>query len=237
LTTVEDLAAYFAAQIRAVQSSGPYVIAGYCAGGTIAFELARQLQQAGAEIKTLGLFGSPFPTSYRLLPKWRHQFGQVVERTIRHAGAITSLSRAELRTYVMERWNNLKAKRTAERNAKPDPVLVWREKVGKATLSAIRGYTPQSFSGRMSLFWPNQQWRFARNALARWSALANEAEKYFGPEGCDGGTMLQEPHAAAFASLLESALLTTPERATSVARRAVVPPVHPQSGRMEAFSH
>ena len=43
LTSVEDLAAYFASQIRAFQPNGPYLLAGYCAGGTIAFELARQL--------------------------------------------------------------------------------------------------------------------------------------------------------------------------------------------------
>ncbi|MBU6411540.1 MAG: thioesterase, partial [Verrucomicrobia bacterium] len=39
LGRVEDLAAYFAAQIRAARPEGPYVIAGYCAGGSIAFEL------------------------------------------------------------------------------------------------------------------------------------------------------------------------------------------------------
>ncbi len=45
LADVTDLAAYFAAQIRAFRPRGPAVIAGYCAGGAIAFELARQLVQ------------------------------------------------------------------------------------------------------------------------------------------------------------------------------------------------
>ncbi|HKB81588.1 MAG TPA: thioesterase domain-containing protein, partial [Burkholderiales bacterium] len=39
LASVEELAAYFAAQIRAFRPNGPCIIAGYC-GGTIAFELA-----------------------------------------------------------------------------------------------------------------------------------------------------------------------------------------------------
>ncbi len=48
LTRVEDLAAYFAEQIRAFQPDGQYILAGFCAGGTVAFELARQLLQGGA---------------------------------------------------------------------------------------------------------------------------------------------------------------------------------------------
>jgi hypothetical protein len=38
LTRIEDLAAYFAAQIKVFQPKGPYIIAGYCAGGATAFE-------------------------------------------------------------------------------------------------------------------------------------------------------------------------------------------------------
>ena len=40
-----ELAAYFVSQIRAFQPHGPYVVAGYCAGGAIAFELGRQLPE------------------------------------------------------------------------------------------------------------------------------------------------------------------------------------------------
>src|SRR5205823_4933449 len=37
LRRVEDLAAYFAEQMRAFQPGGPYILAGFCAGGTVAF--------------------------------------------------------------------------------------------------------------------------------------------------------------------------------------------------------
>ena len=66
LRRVEDLAAYFAAQIRAFQPQGPYVIAGFCAGGTVAFELAQQLQRSGAQVSFVALFGSPFPSYFYL---------------------------------------------------------------------------------------------------------------------------------------------------------------------------
>ena len=46
--TVEEIAEYEVAQIRRFQPEGPYYIAGYCAGGTIAFESARQLAACGS---------------------------------------------------------------------------------------------------------------------------------------------------------------------------------------------
>jgi thioesterase domain-containing protein len=199
LTRVEDLAAYFAAQIRTVRPDGPYIIAGYCAGGTIAFELARQLLRDGAAVRVLALFGSPFPTSYRLLPQLRRICNQAVERVVRHTRALASMSAVELRVYIAERLHNFRAERAAKRSAAPDPVMVWRARVGHATLAAIRRYAPGSFSGRLALFWPCQE--CGGNALAQWPSVAQRTEKYFGPDGCDGATMLREPYAATFAGL------------------------------------
>jgi len=199
LARVEDLAAYFAAQIRKVRPDGPYVIAGYCAGGTIAFELARQLLRDGAAVGVLALFGSPFPTSYRLFPRLRQICSLAVERVGRHTRALASMSAVELRAYIAERLRNFRAERAATRSAAPDPVMVWRARVGRATLAAIRRYVPGSFSGRLALFWPHQQ--CGGNALVQWPSVAQRTEKYFGPDGCDGATMLREPYAATFAGL------------------------------------
>jgi thioesterase domain-containing protein len=206
LTRIEDLASYFATQIRAVHPEGPCVIAGYCAGGTIAFELARQLVRDGAEIRFLALFGSPFPTWYRLLPQLRELLGQTASRVVRHARAVALLPVAELRTYIAERLNNLKTARVAEHPATPDPVLAWRDKVGRATLSAIRRYTPGTFSGRLNLFWPGREWRGGGDAPAQWPSIAPDTEIHFGPDDCNGATMLLEPCAAAFAGLFKTCL-------------------------------
>ena len=75
-----ELAAYFAAAIRAFQPEGPYVIAGFCAGGTIAFELARQLLRDGARVSGLALFGAPYSPSYRRLPQLRKRLEARSER-------------------------------------------------------------------------------------------------------------------------------------------------------------
>ncbi len=54
-TRVADMAAAHLAQIRGVQPQGPYLIAGLCAGGVIAQEMAVQLRAAGQQTSYLGI--------------------------------------------------------------------------------------------------------------------------------------------------------------------------------------
>lgn len=51
----EELSASYIAEIRKVQPRGPYFLGGYCMGGTVAFEMARQLQCQGEEVGLLAL--------------------------------------------------------------------------------------------------------------------------------------------------------------------------------------
>jgi acetoacetyl-CoA synthetase len=52
---VEDMAASYVEQMRRVQPSGPYAIAGFSFGGLVAFEIAQQLSRAGERIELLCL--------------------------------------------------------------------------------------------------------------------------------------------------------------------------------------
>jgi thioesterase domain-containing protein len=202
LTCVEDLAAYFAGQIREFQPDGPYVIAGYCAGGGIAFELARQLRRDGAEINFLALFGCPFPTWYRRGSQLLYRLGHGVKRIARHTGALVSLPFKEQRLYLAERLRSLKAQRTAASSVAPDPVLEQRDKVGHATIAALRRYAPGQFDGRVCLFWPRKAWLDHQSVLSQWQSVASGSEEYFGPDDSTGDTMLRETCAPAFAKLL-----------------------------------
>jgi thioesterase domain-containing protein len=201
LTRVEDLAAYFAGQIRAFHPRGPCVVAGFCAGGGIAFELARQLMGAGAEVRLLALFGSPFPTWYRFLPQLRYRLRDQVDRVARHLGRLGALSFPEQRAYLAERWRNRKAQRASERSAEQDPVLAQRGRLARATVAAVRRYRPGDFSGRVCLFLPGNLWPCRRDALLHWRSVVPVLEEYVGPEGCTGDTMLRDPYAPALAAL------------------------------------
>ncbi len=54
-TRLGEMAAYHIGKIQSVQPHGPYLLGGMCAGGVIAFEIARQLQDQGESIAMVAL--------------------------------------------------------------------------------------------------------------------------------------------------------------------------------------
>lgn len=54
-TTIAEMAAAHIESIRRAQPEGPYLLTGLCAGGVIAFEIARQLQEAGQRTLFVGI--------------------------------------------------------------------------------------------------------------------------------------------------------------------------------------
>ncbi|MCL2425093.1 MAG: amino acid adenylation domain-containing protein, partial [Oscillospiraceae bacterium] len=56
---IKELAAIYVEKIKQIQERGPYCISGWCLGGVIAFEMARQLEADNEEISFLGLYNSP----------------------------------------------------------------------------------------------------------------------------------------------------------------------------------
>ena len=54
-TRIHEMAANYIDRLRKVQPSGPYLLAGLCAGGVIAFEMARQLQNQGDRVAFVGI--------------------------------------------------------------------------------------------------------------------------------------------------------------------------------------
>lgn len=209
LASIEELAAYFAAQIRAFRPSGPYVIAGYCAGGAIAFELARQLLVHGAEVPCTVLFGSPSPAWYTPLPQLRLQAIEQSKRLVRHARALVTLPWPELRAYVDEGRQRREGRRAEARQKAADPVMVRRAAVETATLQAVRHYRPGYLAGRLCLILPNQHWRYANDRWLGWPPdLAANTEEYWGPDGCENDDMLLGPQVAPFAGFLRHCLGT-----------------------------
>ena len=67
-TRIEDMAAYYLAQIRKLQPEGPYFLAGLSSGGTTAWEMAQLLKAQGQEVALLALFDTSGPNNYKILP-------------------------------------------------------------------------------------------------------------------------------------------------------------------------
>lgn len=62
---IEDMAAAYIQAMRTLQPNGPYRLAGMCAGGVIAYEMARQLRVAGLSVEFVLLLDAAAPGAVR----------------------------------------------------------------------------------------------------------------------------------------------------------------------------
>jgi thioesterase domain-containing protein/acyl carrier protein len=60
-TTIEEMATEYLEAVRSLQLTGPYLLAGHSFGGVVAFEMARQLANAGEEVALLALLDTGLP--------------------------------------------------------------------------------------------------------------------------------------------------------------------------------
>jgi amino acid adenylation domain-containing protein len=60
--TIEDIASKYIEKIKIIQPEGPYHIAGWCIGGTITFEMIKQLEQKEEEVKFCALINTTPPS-------------------------------------------------------------------------------------------------------------------------------------------------------------------------------
>jgi thioesterase domain-containing protein len=87
-TRITDMASHYIERIRSVQGHGPYLLGGMCAGGVIAFEIARQLQEQGESVGLVALFDS---ADVAAQPRAWHRAGQrfrSFSTTFRHDQAV-----------------------------------------------------------------------------------------------------------------------------------------------------
>jgi amino acid adenylation domain-containing protein len=73
---VEDLASQVRGAIAAIRSRGPYVLGGFCFGGVLAYETARQMVEGGEEVHLVALFDTPAPGFPKVGTRgyWRRAF-------------------------------------------------------------------------------------------------------------------------------------------------------------------
>lgn len=61
--TIEEIARQYVADLRAFQPHGPYCLGGYCFGGNVAYEMARELHAQGEKVALLALINCMPPNS------------------------------------------------------------------------------------------------------------------------------------------------------------------------------
>ena len=59
--SIEEMAAFYVDQIREIQSRGPYLLGGMCAGGVIAYQMAACLMSAGERVQMVAILDGATP--------------------------------------------------------------------------------------------------------------------------------------------------------------------------------
>ena len=144
---VEELATQYLEEICTIQPQGPYQLAGYCFGGTVAFEMARQLASRGERVAVLALIET-FAPSY--LMRIRRTLFRLAERIDQEFRALPPLGSRALLTHLGRKANRALGRigQPIEHHAQATAALE------VAHLAARRRYLPRPYPGRLILFRP-----------------------------------------------------------------------------------
>jgi thioesterase domain-containing protein len=165
--------------VRQIQQSGPYFLGGYSAGGLVAFEMARLLQQSGEKVDLIVLFDSylhpqslpqPAPDTGAYPAGLKRPLGAIQRRLIQMK-AVAPDKRAGIVARDLARLSaTIKLKLYGRtRNWRWNPV---RLDAVSAFLFAIRNYRPRPLNARVTLFVADVNApASAKNLPAVWQAL------------------------------------------------------------------
>jgi thioesterase domain-containing protein len=216
-TTIEGIAARYITAMKQAQPTGPYRLGGFSYGGTIAFEMARQLQAQGETLALLAMLDTPAPvagplraritsvylkgTMRRLPHVWRQFWRQDASTAQKNSGRLPRLGSAarELK----------KSQSYALQDVIPDAQQFPEERrdLMQALLDALQKYVPLPYPGRVTLFSTRDLGgRFAAQDPHRgWDALALGGVELRRIPGRHDN-LFKEPHVRDLAAALSQAL-------------------------------
>ena len=201
LPSIEEIAALFASDIASVQPQGPYLLGGFCLGGSIAFELAQQLTAQGHEVSVLALLGAPCPTALAARHRAQAAVQSVAGRFLRHGSALGQRRPSEWSQYLRERAAERRADRERERH---DPL---RLRLTETTVEAFKAYQPKAGAFPVHMLMPSDEPEsLLEDRPLDWNLFAKDFSMDMGPADGDLNTMLLEPHVSRLAQLLKKKL-------------------------------
>jgi thioesterase domain-containing protein len=176
--SIEGSAAEYIEAIRKVQPDGPYNLAGWSFGGTVAFEMAQQLLASGEKVGLLGLIDSFFPGrpahfNRRALPGtplWKVDLysGELLfaprGKRLRQSLGLLKDGLQTVKALVQSGGAKLKRERS---------LTVVLAEIEEANARAERGYVPKPYPGQVTLFWCSD-WAFRvfHDTRLGWSEVA-----------------------------------------------------------------
>lgn len=149
--TLEEFCAGMVNDIREVQPHGPYLLIGYCSGGTVALEIAHQLIALGEEVAMLGLIETyNWATAPSTNPSLMTQIGYGRQRIDFHIRNFLLLDTHNKKTFLSSKWNALKIRTS-----------VWKGSI-KSLLSRSKRVKPKALVNF------NELWRKHDELCEQW---------------------------------------------------------------------
>lgn len=209
--TFEKLAEKYIREIQLLQPEGPYFLGGYCLGGTIAFEMARQLKEQGHEIGLLALLES-YNVHGMLFNSTMEYYNKILNFKF-HLNNFLTLNSGEKKLFFGE-------KASTEMSRIKLSIGKFFERLGKVNGSkkyyphimvkkindrALFEYLPKKYNGEITLFKPRKNFIGEEDPLYGWSEYAQKGVKAIELPVLPRG-MLMEPFVKKLAGELRTSL-------------------------------
>ena len=196
LRDVRQLATFFAEQIIASGLGDDCILLGYCAGGTVAFELARQLMQSGVSVRHVLLVSAPYSTWYRRMPQRLAASREWLAAGKRLLGRVArNQSLAPIRSAISNRLHP----HSPDASVDEDVVQARRRRVEAATLAAVAGYIPERTDLSLQIVVPGNYVFQTRRSLLQWRKASPRHAIIEAPAASSNDNMLSAEYAAALA--------------------------------------
>ncbi|HEX7241404.1 MAG TPA: alpha/beta fold hydrolase, partial [Longimicrobiaceae bacterium] len=207
---VEDMAADYLVQLRAVQGRGPYRLGGWSMGGLVAFEMARLLDAAGEEVELVALLDSRIhreasspvdPDSHGALAGFLLHLGLTGEQIARAAEGAGTLGPRER---LQRAWEAARAADVVPGDLEFARFeRLWS--VFRANVGAAAAYRPQPCAADLLLVLAEERAAPAAGEVARWEELTSGSVRSAITPG-DHFSLVREPQVREVAALIADAL-------------------------------
>jgi acyl transferase domain-containing protein/acyl carrier protein len=181
LTRVEDMASLYIDEIRKIRPKGPYLLGGYCLGGTIAFEMAQQLYKQGQKEILVFLMETYNFWSIRdesLSEKTRYH----LQRAKFHLLNFLLLGAKEKTRFLIEKakvaknrtsvWQGMLASKFGLRLDEGNGLSLSLSRLWETNDQAAVDYVPRIYPGKVTQFLPVKDYHRYCDQRASYSGLA-----------------------------------------------------------------
>ena len=204
---LEDMATHYIQQIRTIQPNGPYLLGGFCIGGTVALEMAQQLVAQGEQVALVALLDAHPPWSLESTEE-ASPYG-LKTRLKDHFNNLKKMSGKERRKYLALRVDHAKfiLRSHAWELAYPffkftgRPLPRFMYDIDSINNHAFLEYQAKPYAGKMAvLVTDTHAARFSAQHLG-WTKIASNLEVYVVPGLHD--TIMNEANVKPYAQQLK----------------------------------